>query len=147
MKLQQSGTGGQEALGMQGELSLRLGFLAERLPLGTMHSTLGWAQCLREAVTPVRVLSTVFPVGPDAQALGRHPDPCRGNGYLDPSLSSPLSYLDTSAPRKTPDSRQTATSERGLGASEQDEHRQVSLQRATDQSMVPPPLTPMKKAS
>lgn len=33
---------------MQGELSLRLGFLAERLPLGTMHSTLGWAQCLRE---------------------------------------------------------------------------------------------------
>lgn len=60
-----------------------LGLLAEMLPLGTMHSTLGWAQGLRETARSSESLSIAFPVGPDAQPLGWHPDPCRGNGYLD----------------------------------------------------------------
>lgn len=78
-------------------LGLRLDLPTEVLPLGTCTPPWAGLSASGGQVTPVRVFTAVFPVCPDAQPLGWHPDPYRGNGYPDLSLHL-CSYLDTSAP-------------------------------------------------
>lgn len=90
VKLQESETQGQEASGTAGRAQLRLGLLAEMLALRLCTPPWAGLRASGGQATPVRVSIIVFPVGPDAQPLGWHPDSYRGNGYPAHSLSSML---------------------------------------------------------